>query len=176
MTRPLLSLVLALTALTAPAQERPLLPSITDATWREHRDYYPKSPACAANEITLWTCETHKRVFSLCSSQVLNRASGYMQYRALSGGKVVFTYPAVKKPPLGSFKFNSSPTGNASVEFTNNGYHYRLYDRLRGNSSIFVSEPGPSGKTTEIECGSNQTLQVNYTLRLMYDSGIWEGD
>jgi len=152
------------------------LPSITDATLAQYRDMYQQSPLCTKAEITLWSCETRKRIFSLCSSPVVTRTTGYLQYRASNGGKVTFAYPAIKTPPRGLFKYNSFGNGDASIEFTNNGYHYSLVDPLRNKSSIVVSAPGAAGKETEIACGPNQTLQVNYTMRLMYDSGLWEGD
>jgi hypothetical protein len=172
--QPFLSLVLALAPAAVLAQEGAPVSSITDASWPDYRGMYTESPLCSKDEITLWTCKTHTQVFSLCSSQVVTRTSGYMQYRASRRGKVVFTYPAVKKPPLGSFAYESSPNGDASVGFASHGYNYLLEDPLRGGSSIFVSEPDGSGSETEIECAGNQTLQVNYTMRLMYDSGIWE--
>ncbi len=171
-----LFLVLGLTTSTVLAQAHAPVPSITDATLEQYRDMYPQSPLCTKAEITLWTCETRKGVFSLCSSPVVTRTTGYLQYRASSAGKLTFAYPAIKTPPLGSFKYNSSGNGNASIEFTNNGYHYSLVDPLRDRSSIVVSAPGASGKETEIACGPNQTLQVNYTMRLMYESGLWKGD
>lgn len=172
----LLFLVLGLTTLTALAQAHVPVPSITDATLDQYRDMYQQSPLCTKAEITLWSCETKKRVFSLCSSPVVTRTTGYMQYRASNAGQLTFAYPAIKTPPLGLFKYNSFGNGNASIEFTNNGYHYSLDDPLRDTSSIVVSAPGGSGKDTEIACGPNQTLQGNYTMRLMYDSGVWKGD
>ena len=30
------------------------------------------------------------------------------------------------------------------------------------------------GRSSRTACGGNQTLQLNYTLRLMYDAGLWE--
>lgn len=172
----LLFLLLELTTSTVLAEARAPVSSITNATLDQYRGEYHQSPLCSKDEITLWSCETKKRVFSLCSSQVVTRTSGYLQYRASNADKVTFAYPATKAPPLGLFKFNSSPNGDASVDFTNKGYNYSLVDPLRGNSFILVSGPGSSGTTTEIACGGNQTLQVNYTLRLMYDSGIWTDD
>jgi hypothetical protein len=145
---PFLILGLATSAVLAQAHEP--IASITNATWNQYRDQYQQSPICSKDEITLWTCETNKRVFSLCSSRVVTRTTGYLQY--------------------------SDANGDASLEFTNNGYNYSLVDPLRGSSSIAVSTPGSSGKTTEIACGGNQTLQVNYTMRPMYDSGIWAGN
>ena len=169
-------LVLALTTSTVLAQPHVPVTSITGATLDQYRDMYQQSPLCTKAEITLWTCESRKRVFSLCSSPVVTRTTGYLQYRASNAGKPTFAYPAIKTPPLGLFKYHAFGNGNASIEFTNNGYHYSLGDPLRDKSSIVVSAPGVSGKETEIACGANQTLQVNYTMRLMYDAGVWEGD
>ena len=170
-----LSVALALAAAPALAQEHAPVSSITNATWAQYSDQYQQSPLCSKDEITLWSCETGKRIYSLCSSHTVTRTSGYIQYRASARGKVVFTYPTERKPPLDSFMYNSFGNGNASVGFTSNGYGYTLFDPLREDSSIRISAPAPSGKQTEIRCGGNQTLQVNYTMRLMYDSGVWAG-
>jgi hypothetical protein len=175
LTRPLLSAVLVFATGHVLAQEHAPVSTITNATWAQYKDMYQSSPLCSKDEITLWSCETGKRVYSLCSSHTVTRNSGYMQYRASTRGKVVFTYPIERRPPLGSFVYQSFANGNASVEFTSNGYGYTLFDPLRDKSSIHVTAPAPSGKETEIECGANQTLQVNYTMRLMYDSGVWAG-
>ena len=166
----------ALATVPASAQERGTVANIAKAALEEYRDQYQQSPLCVSDEVTLWTCESKNRVFSLCSSPVVTRKSGYMQYRASKSGKVVLEYPSVKRPPLGSFTYNSFGNGNASVEFLNKGYRYSLVDPLRSYSMISVSGPMPSEKTTEIKCGGNQTLQLNYTMRLMYDSGLWVKD
>ena len=107
----LLFLVLGLTTLTALAQAHVPVPSITDATLDQYRDMYQQSPLCTKAEITLWSCETKKRVFSLCSSPVVTRTTGYMQYRASNAGQLTFAYPAIKTPPLGLFKYNSFGNG-----------------------------------------------------------------
>lgn len=176
MPRSLLFAVLALAAAPVLSQEHAPVSTITNATWAQYRDMYPQSPLCAKDEVTLWSCEAGRRVYSLCSSRAVTRTSGYMQYRASQRGKVVFVYPDEKRPPLGAFVYNASGNGDASVEFTNKGYAYVLSDPLRGASSIHVTAPAPSGKQTEIGCGANQTLQINYTMRLMYDAGVWTGD
>lgn len=158
------------------AQSDTPVPSITSATLSQYRGEYQQSPLCSKDEITLWSCEANKHVFSLCSSQVASRTTGYLQYRAASAGNMEFTYPAVKTPPLGLFKYNSFVNGDASIEFTNGEYHYSLIDPLRERSYILVLKPGSSTKNTEIACGPNRTLQVNYTMRLMYDFGLWTRD
>jgi hypothetical protein len=149
--------------------------AITEATWDEYQHMYGHSPLCDRQEITLWTCASHKSVFSLCSSQVVNRTSGYVQYRASKGGKVVFAFPATKSPPRGFFTYNIWGNGDASIEFSSNGYRYNLIDPMRGSSSVVVSHSRSRAQTTNIACAPNQTLQVNYTLRLLYDSGVWAG-
>lgn len=171
-----LLLAFAMTTSTVLVQARTPVPSIMSATLDKYRSEYQQSPLCSKDEITLWSCKTTKRAFSLCSSQVGTRTTGYLQYRVANAGKVTFTYPRMKAPPRGFFKYQSFTNGGASVEFTNNGYNYELIDPLRGNSFILVSTPGSSAKTTEITCVGNQTLQVNYTMRLMYDFGVWSGD
>lgn len=175
-TQHLMPAVLVLAAIPAFCAEHTPIPNITDATWPQYRAQYRQSPLCSKDEITLWSCESGKHIYSLCSSHSVTRTSGYMQYRASNGGKAVFTYPSKKKPPLGSFVYSSSPNGDASVEFSNNGYGYTLDDPLRSKSSIYISAPTPSEKETEISCSDNQTLQVNYTIKLMYDSGLWAGN
>lgn len=149
--------------------------AITEATWAQYREHYPHSPLCVEDEATLWACTTGKRAFALCSSQRVTRTSGYMQYRASRAGKTEFHYPQTRRPPLGLFVFNAFPNGDASVEFSNDGYRYSLVDPLRSSASILISAPGASG-TTEIDCQANQTLQMNYTMRLMYESGVWQRD
>lgn len=158
------------------AQEPVPVSSITSATWSEYSGEYARSALCGEDEITLWTCERRKRTYSLCSSRAVTRNAGYIQYRASERGRITFVYPASRKPPLGSFTYQSFANGDASVDFENGGFRYSVLDPLRGNSSILVTGPGDSGATVEIPCnGGNQTLQVNYTMRLMHDSGAWSG-
>ena len=164
--------LLALSASSALSREAGPVDSIREATWVTYSHYYPRSPLCSRDEITLWSCSAARREYALCASHVVTRTQGYMQYRASRAGKTVFTYPAAKRPPLGAFKYTSYANGNASVEFANEGYRYTLVDPLRSESSILVE--APSGETTEVACGGNQTLQLNYTMRLMYDSGLWD--
>jgi len=168
--------VLASVVCSAFAQGAAPVSPIATATLDDYRDMYSHSPLCARDELTLWRCETKKKGFALCASPAVTRTTGHLQYRAAEGGKVVFTYPATRRPPLGLFKYISYGNGNASIEFTNEGYAYFLADPLRDRSSITVTAPGAHGRETTIACGPNQTLQVNYTMRLMHDAGISEYD
>ena len=167
-------LVLASVASSAFAQGAAPADPIATATLKDYLDMYSHSPLCTRDELTLWRCETKKKEFALCASPSITRTTGYLQYRATDAGKVVFAYPATRRPPLGLFKYYAN--GNASIEFTNDGYEYVLSDPLRDRSSITVTAPGAHGRETTIACGPNQTLQVNYTMRLMRDAGISDGD
>lgn len=169
-------LLLASGVCSAFAQGATPVPSIATATLDDYRDMYSRSPVCARDELTLWRCETKNKEFALCASPAVTRTTGYLQYRVADASKAVFAYPSTRRPPLGLFKYVSYGNGNASIEFTNEGYAYFLADPLRDRSSITVTAPGAHGKETTIACGPNQTLQVNYTMRLMHDAGIADGD
>jgi hypothetical protein len=149
-------------------------PNIAEATWEEHKYMYTSSPLCSKEEITLWSCETSRKTYSLCSSMHITRNEGYIQYRVSRNGNIVFAFPNTKTPPFGLFTYHSSPNGDAYINFSNGSYGYSLGDPLRGNSVINVTSKKSPSHITEIKCnGGNQTLQANYTMRLMFDAGIW---
>jgi len=150
--------------------------STAGATLAQYRDMYSRSPLCGGEELTLWRCETKHKAFALCASPSVTRTTGYLQYRAADAGKPVFAYPATRRPPAGLFEYVSAANGDASIGFANAGYRYLLADPLRDRSFITVTAPGAHGKATTIACGPNQTLQVNYTMRLMDDAGVWNHD
>jgi hypothetical protein len=108
------------------AQENTSEPSIPRETLDQYRAMYPDSPLCSRSEITSWTCTNKKRIFSLCSSQSASRTTGYLQYRASNDGKLTFSYPAVKAPPVGLFGLSLAGNGDAEIAFTNKGYRYTL--------------------------------------------------
>jgi hypothetical protein len=145
------------------AQASTPVSSITNATWTEYSELYERSALCGNDEITLWSCEIGERKYSLCSSHVVTRSTGYMQYRASDHGRITFVYPATKEPPDGYFTYSSAANGDASIDFVSRGFKYSLMDSLRGNSSILVSRQSESSATTEMSCGGGmQTLQLNY--------------
>jgi len=173
----ILTLSLAASASQATQQEaashRPIS-SIRDATWEKYKGMYLSNPLCSKNEITLWSCETSKKTHALCSSTQVNRRTGYIQYRVSRNGNIVFEFPNSRIPPVGLFTYQTSANGDAYLAFSNGGYSYSLIDPLRDRSVIFVTANRSPNRTSRSQCASgNQTLQVNYTMRLMYDAGIW---
>ena len=154
------------------AGESGLPDTIRKARLEDHLPLYTRSPLCEPNELTLWSCSIKKREYALCSSRAVSRSAGYFQYRASRSGKTVFVYPTARQSPAASFVYQAFPNGNASVEFVNDGYRYRLLDPLRDDSSILVTSS--KGQSSETACGGNQTLQLNYTMRLMHEAGVWK--
>lgn len=149
--------------------------NIADAQWHDHQDMYPVSALCEAEEITLWTCEGNGKTYSLCSSREVTADAGYLQYRAGNAEGATFQFPGDRRHPRGIFTQRNGPSGDAFVTFRNGGYRYTLIDRLRGTSSILVSSEAGETSGTEIACrNSNQSLQLNYTLRMMRLSGVEE--
>ena len=167
----LLSAVLAVVTPPVASQEPGPGSVISAATWEGHSQYYPQSPLCESDEVTLWSCQADDQEHALCSSREMTRDDGHMQYRASGEGTTVLVYPEAKQPPAGLFAFTVSSDGNAAIEFEHQGDRYALVDALRGASAVVVHSP--AGTKEKASCGSNQTLQVNYTMRLMHDSGIW---
>ena len=161
-----------LAAVAPPAASSEPGPLIRQAAWETHRHYYPPSPLCRGQEVTLWSCSAQESEHALCSSRELTAGAGHMQYRSSGGGTALSAYPAGKQPPADLFGFRLSPSGDASIAFEHEGHRYTLVDALRGDSAVVVD--APDGTTARTSCGSNQTLQVNYTLRLMHEAGLWK--
>ena len=168
---PMLSLSFALAISPARAQESGLPDTITNATLESHLGLYRSSRLCETSELTLWSCSAGEREYALCSSHVVTRTAGHFQYRASKAGKKVFIFPEAIRPPAGLFTYEPTRNGDAAVVFVNGGYQYRLIDPLRDKSSILITNR--QGKTNEIQCNDNQTLQLNYTMRLMHQGGVW---
>lgn len=147
----LLTTLFALTMSSTTVQASGLAPSIMRATWESHSEYYSRSPLCEDNDITLWSCTVRKQEYALCSSRVMTRDRGYMQYRASQASAAVLVYPAVKRSPAGLFVYTAFPNGDASIEFETDGHRYTLVDLLRGDSSMVTS--APDGASSKITCG-----------------------
>ena len=110
---------------------------------------------------------------ALCSTPLLDETTGHIQYRVAEGGHVRFVYPTGKVPPAGHFAYRTSANGDAFLDFSDGGSGYSLADPLRGPSEVSTSA---ATRRTTVECeNANQSLQINYTMRLMYDAGLWDG-
>lgn len=167
----LLPLPFSLVSCAAISQESGPADAISEAKWSDYAEHYPVSALCTDDEVTLWSCGFEQREFALCSSREMSRDAGHLQYRVAEAGAVVFVYPEVKQPPAGLFTFETFANGDAALGFVHDGQRYAVVDRLRGEGSVTVR--AADGSSDEVDCAGNQTLQLNYTLRLMHEAGMW---
>lgn len=90
-----------------------------------------------------------------------------------NGDAVTLRFPEDSCHPNGICDYSLSLNGDAEITFTNSSYRYSLVDRLRGGSSVMVSKEPGNNDVADIACrSSNQSLQLNYTLRIMELSGV----
>ena len=147
-------------------------PNIASAQWKDYKTSYPSSRLCKKDEITLWTCHGKGKTYSLCSSHDITTATGYIQYRVGNGYNVTFKVPTVERVPLGVFTYVID-NANAWVSFHSGGYDYTLGAPLRAKSWIWVSTASGAKGGTGVDCREgNQSLTLNYTIKLMTLAGI----
>ena len=147
--------------------------NISNARWVNYKNEYSASHLCKASEITLWTCEGKNKTYSLCSSIDIEEKSGYIQYRVGDQKQTTFEYPTTNLHPKGIFEYATSSNGDAWIAFQNGDYKYELVDPMRSTSFIEVLKKPNDKKIAWISCGNpNQTLQLNYTIKLMQSAGI----
>lgn len=94
---------------------------------------------CDGDENTIFSCQTGKKIVSLCASANLSASSGYLQYRFGSGKtRVELEYPKSKEHPKGNFLFGDAAYGARSsatnLQFSIGRYTYTVY-RLRASFS-----------------------------------------
>lgn len=94
---------------------------------------------CEANENNVWSCQAGKKIYSLCASKNLARATGYLQYRAGTSKSIELKYPAALTHPKGFFEFDLLAHG-ASITFSNGGYSYSIYEDLKDGTVIKVEK------------------------------------
>lgn len=167
-----LSFVLASVSCAGAPKDAALPDTIRTAEWPQFREHYPASDLCADDELTLWSCGVDTREFALCASHDMAPDSGHLQYRVADSGTLVFSYPERKQPAARHFSFVTFPNGDAAIGFMHQGQQYTVIDRLRGEGSVTMLDE--DGMTRELDCSGNQTLQLNYTLRLMHEAGLWQ--
>jgi len=125
---------------------------------------------CQADEITVWSCKSKVKLYSLCASQGLAEAMGYMQYRAGLTGQVTFKYPHELVHPREHFKFRLLPHG-VEFYFANGKYEYFVSEDIKGGSGIGVIQSGRL--ISQHNCtDSTDTLTKNETIELFKRAGV----
>lgn len=133
---------------------------------------YAGSSLCEANEVTVWSCETKKKTFSLCASGDLDTRSGYMQYRAAHYGKISLRYPEALRHPRGIFTLEYLAR-DGKFSFTNGGYYYEIIDLLVGSTAISINRN--NRQVAEIECGrADPSILDNASIDVFRSAGLRE--
>ncbi|MFD0949955.1 hypothetical protein ACFQ0F_06060 [Paraperlucidibaca wandonensis] len=132
--------------------------------------YAEVSSLCGKEENAVWSCQTGKKIYSLCASMPVTETTGYVQYRAGTKDKITFNFPATHQHPKGNFEYGLLPQG-AFLTFNNGGYEYRINEPLIGQPIIIVS-----GKdNTILQCNdSTQSLTNNATIDLFRSAGVFQ--
>lgn len=125
---------------------------------------------CQAEEVTVWSCKGKEKLYSLCASESLTEATGYLQYRAGLVGQVAFKYPRELAHPRGRFEFRLLPHG-AAFSFANGKYEYFISEDVKGGAGIGVTKKGKS--VSEVNCAdSTDTLTKNEIIKLFKQAGV----
>jgi hypothetical protein len=131
---------------------------------------------CAQNERAVWSCETVKerKLVSICSSQVLDKMRGYVQYRFGRVGQVEMEFPRERVNTQAAFtysRYTRPLVTYLKLEFVNNGFTYTISDDSNGEEKparrdayITVKPAGAAGARTQLRCrkplvGSLMTLE-----------------
>lgn len=131
---------------------------------------------CASNETTVWSGVKGAKVYSLCASQGLGAAGGYMQYRAGKVGRVEFKYPSTLVNPHGYFAL-SVLAHSVELEFKNGDFTYDIREQANGSATeIDVSKSNDSTFGASIVMTqATTTLGTNPTMDLFKTVGDAEG-
>ena len=125
---------------------------------------------CDKSESTIWSCQTSKKIYSLCASQDLATSVGYLQYRAGTSKNIEFRFPITLQHPKGYFEFGLLPRG-ASLTFSNSEYTYYIAEPLIGQPVIEISKAGKA--VSSLQCSeSTQSLTENTTINLFKTTGV----
>lgn len=125
---------------------------------------------CEANENNVWSCQAGKKIYSLCASKNLARATGYLQYRAGTSKSIDLRYPAGLTHPKNFFEFSLLAHG-ASVSFSNGGYSYSISEDLKDGTVINVEKSQKLLATIKCSEATN-SLTENSTIDLLTAAGI----
>ena len=125
------------------------------------------SSLCEKSEVTVWSCFTSKKIYSLCASNGLNKISGYMQYRAGTIGNIDFRFPKDSRHPKGIFAADVGNRGG-SFHFTNANYEYEITDQLIGESYIDVKKNERS--LAQIRCSVAEPSIIDTSSMNLFDS------
>lgn len=110
---------------------------------------------CEAQEQVVWSCRAGRRTISICASRDLDETQGYAQYRIGRPGALEMEYPATRVHPRGRFTYTLYAQGNQTLDFSNGGYDYRVFEDLRSREDgVYVERNG--GEVSQITCDGGE--------------------
>jgi hypothetical protein len=113
---------------------------------------------CEMQEQMVWTCQAGRRTISICASNPLNETEGYAQYRIGRPGALEMEYPATRVHPRGRFVYTTYPQGNQTLDFSNGGYDYRVFEELRStDDGVYVERNGEL--VSQITCNGGENFE-----------------
>lgn len=125
------------------------------------------SSLCNAEEKSIFSCEVRGsgKLASLCSSNVVTRDKGYIQYRFGRPGKIELEFPTGTKETQQKFRYahySRFQVDRTEVTFGINKHSYTLFDSSEGNEKTIERVRGisialPTKEKRELLCSSNAT-------------------
>lgn len=127
---------------------------------------------CEKGENTVWSCQSGKKIYSICASRDLTGTIGYLQYRAGTLEKTEFKFPAELQHPKGRFEYGLLAHG-AYLSFKNGHYSYEISEPLIGQPAIDISKADRHLST--LQCStSTQSLTDNATMDIFKTVGAYQ--
>ena len=124
---------------------------------------------CESTEKIVFNCTAGKasKFVSLCSSKVLTKDQGYLQYRFGLPGKIELEFPRQREQTQSAFKYSHyfrAQFDQTEISFTSDGYEYAIFDDYNGEQKpaqrvqgIRITPPG--GKETTLNCRGKARAQ-----------------
>jgi hypothetical protein len=106
---------------------------------------------CSNTEVVYFSCETGKKIISLCSSSKVERTP-YMEYRYGTNKKVELKYRGFSAPNYGFYRTEILYASNSSkiIWFKNQDTNYLLNLPMRGGPILHVEKEGKT--IAELSC------------------------
>ena len=124
---------------------------------------------CESTEKIVFNCTVGKasKLVSLCSSKVLTKDQGYLQYRFGLPGKIELEFPKQREQTQSAFKYSHyfrAQFDQTEISFTSDGYEYAIFDDYNGEQKPAQRDQGiritsPGGKETTLNCRGKAKAQ-----------------
>ena len=143
----------------------------TDFTSTQPGTLQPNS-LCAKDERVIFSClvKPPAKIVSLCASNDLTAGRGYLQYRFGLPGKIELEYPKDRQGTQQKFHYSHyfrAQFDTTSINFTNEGYQYSVFDDYNGEEKPKISTRGVSvtapGKPKEVSFVCRSKPTADYT-------------